>query len=285
MKIRELFESGQSVRSFEVFPPKRDGDVEPLFAAIEQIKPLKPGYISVTYGAGGSTRALTFDTAVRLKKMGVEPLVHLTCVGHDAAQIGALLDQLSAAGIENILALRGDPPKGESAFTATPGGFKNAGELVAFIKSRWNFCVGVAGYPEKHPDAPSMASDLAALKAKVDAGADFVNTQLFFDNALYAAYVAQARAAGVRVPIVPGIMPVLDAKGLARFASFGTTVPDALKKSVESVQSEEPMALAKPGLDWASCQCLELLSKGAPGIHLYMMNKAWVALEVYKSLL
>jgi methylenetetrahydrofolate reductase (NADPH) len=283
MKIKDLFLQRRALRSFEVFPPKRDGELEPLFQAIDAVKALKPDFISVTYGAGGSNRGMAFEVASRLKRSGVEPLVHLTCVGHSAEQVGEVLGQLKAAGVENILALRGDPPKGEAGFTQAPGGFKNAGELVRFIRSRWNFCVGVAGYPETHPEAKSPQADMDALKWKVEGGADFVTTQLFFDNALYFDYVRRARAAGVQVPIIPGVMPVFDAKGLARYASFGTRVPEALRQQVLAC-GEAPGAAAGPGLAWAVEQCRGLLRGGAPGIHLYMMNKADTALALYQAL-
>jgi methylenetetrahydrofolate reductase (NADPH) len=283
MKIKQLFNSGRPLRSFEVFPPKRDGELEPLFQAIAAVKALKPDFISVTYGAGGSNRGMAFEVASRLKRAGVEPLVHLTCVGHSSRQVAEVLDQLAAAGIENILALRGDPPKGEAAFTQAPGGFKNAGELVRFIRSRWGFCVGVAGYPETHPEAASAQADMDALKWKVEGGADFVTTQLFFDNALYFDYARRARAAGVQVPIIPGVMPVFDVKGLARYASFGTRVPEALRQQVMAC-GEAPGAAAAPGLAWAVEQCRGLLQGGAPGIHLYMMNKAATALALYQAL-
>lgn len=283
MKIKDLFTQQRPLRSFEVFPPKRDGELEPLFQAISAVKSLRPDFISVTYGAGGSNRGMAFEVASRLKRAGVEPLVHLTCVGHSASQVAEVLDQLAAAGIENILALRGDPPKGEAGFTQAPGGFKNAGELVRFIRSRWGFCVGVAGYPETHPEAASAQADMEALRWKVEGGADFVTTQLFFDNALYFDYVKRARAAGVRAPIVPGVMPVFDVKGLARYANFGTRVPEALRAKVVAC-GEEPGAAAGPGLAWAVEQCRGLLKGGAPGIHLYMMNKADTALALYQAL-
>ncbi len=283
MKIRDLFRQQRPLRSFEVFPPKRDGELEPLFQAIQAVKALKPDFISVTYGAGGGNRDMAFEVASRLKRAGVEPLVHLTCVGHGADQIGALLDQLKAAGVENILALRGDPPRGAVGFTQAPGGFKNAGELVRFIRARWDFCVGVAGYPETHPEAKSPQADMDALRWKVAGGADFVTTQLFFDNALYFDYVARARAKGIQVPIVPGVMPVFDVKGLARYASFGTRVPESLRQQVLAC-GEAPGAAAKPGLDWAVEQCRGLLRGKAPGIHLYMMNKADTALALYQAL-
>ena len=283
MKILDRFQLGRPIISFEVFPPKRDGNVEALFETIHELRALEPDFISVTYGAGGSTRDMTYEIAVRLVDLGTLPLVHLTCVGHSRTELAHMLDQLSAAGIRNVLALRGDPPRGES-FRPTADGFRYASELVHFIKGRWDLCVGVAGYPEIHPEAASPEGDLAALREKVDAGADFVTTQLFFDNRLYYDYARRVRDVGVTVPILPGIMPVLDGRSLTRFAGFGANVPDELARGFERADGESPERAKRFGLDFAIAQCRDLLARGAPGIHIYTMNKAWAALGIHQAL-
>lgn len=284
MKIRELFKSGRPLFSFEVFPPKRDGDLEGLFAAVEELKGLKPDFISVTYGAAGTSRERTQEIALRLKAAGVLPLMHLTCVGHSRDELAALVDKLRLEGIENILALRGDPPKGDARFVPASDGFRYANELVAFIKNRHpDLGLAVAGYPETHVEAVSAAADIQALKLKCDAGADFVTTQLFFDNADYFAFVQRAREEGLELPILPGIMPVLDVKSLQRFAGFGTKVPAKLAEGFELAGSDADRA-REFGLSWAIDQCRGLLKGGAPGLHLYAMNKAWASVRIHQAL-
>ena len=284
MRIRDFFGQGRPVTSFEVFPPKRDGDLEALFGTIAELKALKPDFISVTYGAGGSSRERTAEIARRLKAAGVLPLVHLTCVGHSQAELGALVDQLRADGVENILALRGDPPKGEASFQPAPDGFKHADELVAFLRGRHpGLGLAVAGYPETHPEAPDPVSDLKALKRKCDAGADFVTTQLFFDNRHYFDFVERARAIGIVQPILPGIMPVLDPRSLERFGTFGPKVPQAMAEGFAAAGGDAEKA-RQFGLGWAIGQCRDLLAHGVPGLHIYAMNKSWAATKIHEAL-
>jgi methylenetetrahydrofolate reductase (NADPH) len=283
MRISNLFGKSRRVFSFEVFPPKRDGDLEGVFATIGELKALKPDFVSVTYGAGGSTRDMTVEIAKRLKSMGLTTLVHLTCVGQSKDETRALLDQLKQAGIDNILALRGDPPRGEKEFKPHPEGFHHANELVEFIVAHYDFCVGAAAYPEVHPEAASADEDFANLKRKCDAGAEFLITQLFFDNARYFSFVEQLRGRGVWLPVMPGIMPVLDAKSLARFASFGSTVPKSLKAGLAAV-GEDAEKEREVGIGFAIEQCKDLLEFGAPGLHLYTMNKAWAAVRIHEAL-
>lgn len=266
--IKDLFASGKPVLSLEVFPPKREGDVEALYAVFDQIAPLMPAYVSVTYGAGGSNVGLHFDITVRLIELGITPLPHFTCVGQSKAQIKEQLDRLRDAGVRNILALRGDPPKGAERFEKHPDGFGYANELVAFIKEHYDFCVGAAFYPEKHPEATDPETDLRHLKAKVDAGVDFLNSQMLFDNRAYFSFVAKAKAAGITVPMVPGIMPVTTPKFFAR--DFGVSYPTGYR---EGFTGEEAADKAH-GLGFAAKQCRELLKGGVPGLHLYIMNKA-----------
>jgi methylenetetrahydrofolate reductase (NADPH) len=280
MKIKDLLKLGRPTRSFEVFPPKRDGDVESLYRCFEELRPLRPDFISVTYGAGGSNAGLHYEINAHLIKMGITPLAHFTCVGHSKDSIKEQLDRLRDAGVENVLALRGDPPKGAEKFERHPDGFGYASELVAFIKSRYDFCIGVAGYPEVHPEAAGEAEDLQMLKKKVEAGADFITTQFFFDNADYAAFVGRVRQAGMGLPVVPGIWPVLTPKFFAR--DWGVKIPAALRASIEAAAGPEETEAR--GIAFAVGQCRGLLKLGAPGIHLYAMNKAQASLKIYAAL-
>jgi methylenetetrahydrofolate reductase (NADPH) len=276
--IKDQFSSGQPVLSLEVFPPKREGDVDALYAVFDQIAPLKPAYVSVTYGAGGTNVGLHYDITVRLIKMGITPLPHFTCVGQGKAQIKEQLDRLRDAGVRNILALRGDPPKGVDKFEKHPDGFGYASELVAFIKEHYDFCVGAAFYPEKHPEAPSAEEDLRHLKAKVDAGVDFLNSQMFFDNRAYFDFIGKAKAIGITAPLVPGIMPVTTPKFFSR--DFGVSYPPGFREGFLGGDAEADKAY---GLDFAAKQCRELLAQGAPGLHLYIMNKAENSQVLWKA--
>ncbi len=282
MKISDLLrfarERGEPVFSFEFFPPKTDEGVKALFATVEALRPLAPGFVSVTYGAGGSTRARTVELVKRLKReTEIEAMAHVTCVGVSRDEIAATLDEFAAAGVGNVLALRGDPPKGETTFTPHPDGFRHASELVAFIRAdprRWPFCVGVAAYPEGHPETRDLGLDLRNLKLKVDAGADFLVTQLFFQNAAYDGFVARARAAGIAQPVLPGIMPFTSVEQVERFtATCGATIPPRLHAAME-VRRTDTDAARDLGVAYASLQCQELLRGGAPGIHFYTLNRS-----------
>ena len=279
MSLRDLFSGPRPVCSFEVFPPKRDGDVASLYRTFEELAPLKPDYISVTYGAGGTNKGLHSEINAKLLELGITPLAHFTCVGHSKDAIASQLDALHALGVRNILALRGDPPQGAARFERPPDGFGHASELIHFIRSRWDFCLGAACYPEVHPEAASAQADLAALKLKADAGADFFVTQMFFDNPSYFAFVKAARGAGVTQPIQPGILPVLSEKFFAR--EWGVRYPAGFK---EGFAGAPPEAAETRGLDFAAAQCLGLLKEGAPGLHLYTMNKARASLAIHARL-
>jgi len=285
MKISSLFGTGRPVFSFEFFPPKDVAAEKNLFDTLADLKTFRPDFVSVTYGAGGSTRAKTVDIVSRIKKdVGIEPVAHLTCVGHSKDDIAAVLNDLSAHGIENILALRGDPPKGQTDFKPHPHGYHHANELAEAIAQTKRFCFGVAGYPEKHPDAPSLETDLVNLKRKVGAGASFVTTQLFFVNGYYFDFVARARALGIRVPIIPGIMPITNVAQIQRFASMcGARLPEALVAELTAVQ-DDAAAVARIGIRYATEQCQELLQKGAPGIHFYTLNKSHATREILSRL-
>jgi len=276
MKIRNRLNPSNPCFSFEFFPPKTDEGVANLLRALEDLAPLEPGFVSVTYGAGGSTRDRTVELVTRIKaETGIEAMAHLTCVGHTRQELRELLQRLADAKLDNVLVLRGDPPQGQKSFVTAEGGFTYASELVRFIREEdFNFCLGGACYPEGHVETASRDDDLRHLKAKVDAGLDFVVTQLFFDNAFYFDFVERARRAGINVPIVPGIMPITNFEQVQRFTRMcGATVPMRLGLQLERVK-DQPDAVVQLGVAHATVQCMELLSRGVPGIHFYTLNKS-----------
>jgi methylenetetrahydrofolate reductase (NADPH) len=284
--IAALFAQPRPLRSLEFFPPKDDEGVANLRATATALKRIAPDFVSVTYGAGGTTRERTAQVSALLKdELGFTVMPHLTCVGHSRAELHAIADRLHAGGFRNIMTLRGDPPKGETAFTPAPDGLRYASDLVALLRARHpDFCLGVAGYPEKHPEAPSFDADLAHLKHKVDAGAAFITTQLFFDNAVYYRFVEKCRAAGITVPIVPGIMTVLSLKQIQRFTALcGASLPAKLLARLEAA-GDQPEIVETLGIDWALAQIRDLLSNGAPGYHLYILNRAKSALALAAGL-
>lgn len=262
--------------SFEFFPPKTAEGEKNLYETVRELKGLQPGFVSVTYGAGGSTQEKTLEIVTRVKaESGIEGMAHFTCVGHTKDEIRVILNKLAAAGVENVVALRGDPPKGETSFVKTAGGFGNANELVAFIRAeKLPFCLAAACYPEGHLEAPNKQADMDALKRKVDAGVDVLITQMFFDNAFYFDFVEKARSAGIRIPIVPGIMPITNAEQITRFTRLcGATIPMRLQLQLEQLR-EDPDAATQLGVAHATVQCTELLSRGVPGIHFFTLNKS-----------
>jgi methylenetetrahydrofolate reductase (NADPH) len=284
--IAERFARGRPLRSLEFFPPKDDNGVAALRGTAEALRRMGPDFVSVTYGAGGTTRDRTAQVSALLKgEFGFTVMPHLTCVGHTRGELETLADQIHAQGFRNIMTLRGDAPKGATTFPVLPDGFRHATELVALLKRRHpDFCLGVAGYPEKHPEAPSLEADLTHLKRKVDAGADFITTQLFFDNAVYYRFVERCRAEGITVPIVPGIMPVLSLKQIQRFTQLcGSTLPAQLAARLE-VAADNADVVEMVGIDWALQQIRGLLANGAPGYHLYILNRARGALALSAGL-
>ena len=286
MKFRDYFSSGEGpVLSFEVFPPRSDAAAEQLERALPRLLALKPTYMTVTYGAFGSNQERTLEIAAAIKsEHGVETASHLTCVGHSRAELDGILERLERSGIENIVALRGDPPHGEVAFVAPPGGFKHASELVAHIRAEHDFGLAVAGYPEKHIEAPDFETDLRNLKRKVDAGGDIVITQLFYDNADYYRFVDEARRIGVRVPIVPGLLPIQSFGQIKRITALcGSKIPPALHDELEAAE-EDPEAVKHIGARWAVEQARELLDRGAPGIHFYVLNRAQHMERIFEEL-
>ncbi len=275
MRIRELLATGRPSFSFEFFPPKTEEGSAHLLETIESLRDLRPTYVSVTYGAGGSTRDLTIDLVRRIQRdYGIETMAHLTCVGSNRDEIRTVVDRLAESGIENVLALRGDPPKGETQFSAVEGGFHYASELAAFLRKNWGFCVGGACYPEGHTEAVSLDADITNLRQKVEAGAEFLVTQLFFDNAKYFDFVRRAREAGIGVPIVPGLMPITNVDQVERFTRMcGATIPEPLLSELHRLR-DRPEAVLSLGVAHATAQCLDLLAKGAHGIHFYTLNKS-----------
>lgn len=275
MRIRELLATGRPSFSFEFFPPKTEEGSAHLLETIESLRDLDPTYVSVTYGAGGSTRDLTIDLVRRIKtEFGIEPMAHLTCVGSNRDEIKGIVDRLAESGVENILALRGDPPKGQTQFQAVDGGFHYACELAAFLREHWRFCIGGACYPEGHTEAVSLDTDITHLRAKVAAGAEFLVTQLFFDNQRYYDFLQKVRAAGIGVPIVPGLMPITNVEQVERFTRMcGATIPEPLLSELQRLR-DRPEAVLSLGVAHATAQCLDLLAKGAHGIHFYTLNKS-----------
>jgi methylenetetrahydrofolate reductase (NADPH) len=285
MKIIDKLAHETPAFSFEFFPPKDEAGVEQLFQTVRELRPYEPTYVSVTWGAGGSTRRLTVDLVRRIRaETGIDAMAHLTCVGATRDDIAEILEQLSAFGVENVLPLRGDPPKGETAFVKTAGGFAHASELVAFIRQRFDFCLAGACYPEKHPEAPDPATDLVHLKTKVDQGVDFLITQLFFDNADYFSFVDRARKVGVDRKIVAGIWPITNLAQIKRITGMcGATLPKALVEKLEATGGD-PEAVRAVGVAHAIEQCRDLIKKGAPGIHFYTLNRSRATVEILEAL-
>jgi len=287
MQIKDLLARGQATFSFEFFPPRTEDAAKQLDQTIADLRELKPSFVSVTYGAGGSTRERTIEIVTRVKREhGIEAMAHLTCVGSTPDDLAAVLARISDSGIENVLALRGDPPKGQTEFKAVEGGFSYASELVRFTRDRHNskLCLGGACYPEKHPECGNPAVDLQNLKRKVDEGLDFLITQLFFNNRHYFEFVERARRIGIQVPIVAGIMPITNASQVERFmVSCGATIPFELAEELDRRRGD-PQAVMQLGIAHATAQCTELLDKGAPGIHFYTLNRSTATREIYAAL-
>jgi methylenetetrahydrofolate reductase (NADPH) len=276
MKLRDIFSGRQISVSCEFFPPKTDKGEENLWKCIQELKVLPPTFVSVTYGAGGSTRDRTKRLVTRIKReTGLEPVAHLTCVGSSREELKKLLDEYRAADIENILALRGDPPEGMDHFEAVRDGFRYASDLTAFIRAQNDFSIGVATYPEGHPESPNgVADDIRYLKLKQDNGADVAITQYFFDNEVFFRFRDRAAAAGVSIPIIPGIMPITNYNQIVRFSAMcGASIPDWLHHKMDPIR-EDLEAVKKLGIEIAGRQCEELLAHGVRGLHFYTLNKS-----------
>lgn len=287
MQIRDLLDGGRRTFSFEFFPPKNEEAAAQLERTIAELHDLEPTFVTVTYGAGGTTREKTIDIVSRIKRdTGIEAMAHLTCVGSTKDELKEVLARLTDAGIENILALRGDPPKGETAFKPVDGGFSYAWELVRFIRELYGdkISIGGAGYPETHPECANPAVDLARLKQKTDEGLDFITTNLFFDNRFYFEFVDRARAMGIKVPIIPGIMPITNAANVERMTVMcGATLPFKLAAELDR-RRNDPKAVHQLGVAYATSQCIDLLMGGAPGIHFYTLNRSTATTEIYSQL-
>jgi methylenetetrahydrofolate reductase (NADPH) len=275
MRLDSAFNGRSPVFSFEFFPPRSDEAEHSLFDSIAQLRELEPTFVSVTYGAGGSQRTRTIDLVTRIhRELDVQPVAHFTCVGASVADLRANLDAMRDAGIDNILALRGDPPQGDDVFTPAPDGLSHGSELIKLIHDSYDACVGGACYPETHIESRSMEDELRYTKLKEEAGASFLITQLFFDNRAYFDFVSRARAAGVTVPIIPGIMPITNVTQIKRFTSkIGATIPPALMDALVS-REDDPDAVLQLGVAWSTLQCSELLGGGAPGVHFYTLNRS-----------
>ncbi len=286
MRIPDLIGVNGPIFSFEFFPPKTPQGEHNLYQTIERLRQLRPTFVSVTYGAGGSARENTVELVCRIKhEIGIEAMAHLTCLGADRSEIELVLGRLRVSGIDNVLALRGDAPRDQPTFVPPANGFEHAADLIAFIREqRFPFSVGAACYPEGHPECRDLALDLAHLKAKVQAGVDFLITQLFFDNADYFAFVERARRAGVLIPIIPGIMPVTNVTQIQRFTSMcGARIPADLRGQLERVRHDDE-AVRRIGIDHATRQCNDLLARGAPGIHFYTLNQSPATRAIFHRL-
>ncbi len=276
LRIRDLYQSGKPEISFEVFPPKTEKGLESLFHTCGQLARQNPVFISGTYGAGGSTRGKTLQMLDEIRRRHQVPVTaHFTCVGSNLAEIREWLEQASLLGIENIMALRGDPPQGQSEFIKTPGGLSYASELVSLIRREFpHFGIGVAGYPETHREAPSPEADLLNLKHKVECGADAVYTQLFYENADFLRFRDKCDALGIRVPIVPGLLPVLSMTQVQRVTSLcAAKLPDRLVERLR-VHESDPETQIQIGIEYAAMQSRELLREGVPGVHYYVLNRS-----------
>ena len=276
MRIDKLLASSdEPVFSFEFFPPKTEDGERNLVAALRDLRALEPAFVSVTYGAGGSTRAKTIELVERIQtEFGMDAMAHFTCVGSTVDELRATLDEMGRAGIENVLALRGDPPAGQDEWTATEGGLRYSRELVELLDREYDFSIGGAAFPETHIHASDPELDLGYLKEKVDAGARFLITQFFFDNARYFDFVARARAIGIDVPIVPGVMPIQEIRQIRRMTKMiGADLPPGLLSALQA-RAGQPDAVRDLGVAFATLQCAELLRRGAPGIHFYTLNRS-----------
>jgi methylenetetrahydrofolate reductase (NADPH) len=275
MRIDEIISTRRPCFSFEFFPPKTEEGTEALYETIRVLRPLDPGFVSVTYGAGGATRDGTVEISGTIKReFGIETMAHLSCVGETRDGLVQILGRIEDAGLDNVLALRGDPPRGEPAFRMPEGGLSSSPELAAFISERHAFAIGGACFPEIHPEAADLEADLAFLKTKVDGGATFLITQLFFDNQVFLDWVAAARRAGIEVPIIAGVMPITSYAQIRRFCEIcQATIPAPLAEAMEALGGDESAEL-ELGIAYAARQCDELLAAGVPGIHFYTLNKA-----------
>lgn len=285
MYIRDIYKQKKTIISFEVFPPKQEYNIGKLYETIIDLKKLNPDFVSVTYGAGGGTRAKTLEIGSKIKnEIGIETVVHFTCVNTTKEDILNILNELNSYNIKNILALRGDTPLGQNNFTKTIGGFEYAYELVKFIKEHGDWSIAVAGYPHTHPDSKDIEEDIDYLKMKVDSGADLIVSQLFFDNKYFYKFRDLAVKKGINIPIVPGIFPILNFNGIEKAITLSNAViPDDLYKRLEAVK-DDPDATEKIGIENAVKQSEDLIKNGVPGLHFYTMNKSRQIVDIFNKL-
>ena len=285
MKITEILRHRALTVSFEFFPPKTEQEMVQLFETLREVKKLDPGYISVTYAPGGETKEKTIEIVRRAKsEIALESMAHLTCVGHSREELRKILDELKISGIDNVIALRGDPLKGQPKFTPHPDGFKNASELTAFIRARYPFCIAVAGYPEGHIESPDKETDWNNLFHKVTAGADFIITQLFFANRDFFTFESAMRKKGVSVPIIPGIMPITNYNQIMRFTQMcGAKIPEEVARELGQIRNDQE-AVQEYGVAYATRQCKQLIAHHVPGIHFYTLNKSKATRRVIENL-
>lgn len=282
--LKERFAENKPIFSVEFFPPKDEAGGKRMLQTAAQFEEHQPDFVSITYGAGGGTRATTLRYAKLLQEEhGFEVMPHLTCVGHTRDELLEILEEFAEAGFRNVMALRGDPPKGETTFKPVPGGLSYGSDLVSLIRNNFpDFGIGVGGYPEKHPEAESAEIDLQNLKTKVEAGADFITTQLFFDNTVYHHFVERCGNAGIEIPVLPGLLPVLSIGQVRRFCAMCEAgLPAALENTLENSAEKDQPAV---GANWALGQVRDLLDKGAPGYHLYALNKSQSTLQILEGL-
>ena len=284
MKIKEILKKTRTI-SCEFFPPRAEEGIPDVFSAVDRLKAYRPDFVSVTYGAGGSTRAFTERITTEMKQQeDLEVMAHLTCVGQSKEEIHSVLERLDQTGIENVIALRGDPPKGETDFVPAEGGFQHASELIEHIQNNFQLGVAAACYPEGHTESPNLTSDLDYVKQKVDKGADFLITQLFFDNKDFFDFLNRARSAGIDVPIIPGLLPILSAPQIRRFASMcGASIPPDLDRQLDKVADDDQGARAL-GIEYATKQAAELWANGVPGIHFYVLNRSYSVSKILDNL-
>lgn len=291
MHIAEIFARDRLTCSFEFFPPKSEQGALELFETVRRLEPLKPSFVSMTYGAGGTTRDLTHDLVLRLKQeTTVDPVPHLTCISQSEEEIAHIVTRYADAKVSNILALGGDPPRDNPGYSRERDRFKRAADLVTFLqhfnaKSGHRFGIGVAGFPEGHPATPNRLEEMDYLKAKVDAGADFIITQLFFDNHDFFDFQERCELAGIKIPIIAGIMPITSKEGMRRMAqlALGARYPARLQRALARC-GEDKNAIARVGQHWATEQCLELIDQNVAGLHFYTLNKSSATLEIYRNL-
>lgn len=284
MKIRDILQKKRTV-SCEFFPPREEEGIPAVFRAIDRISAFNPDFISVTYGAGGSTRAFTERITTRVKQdTDLEVMAHLTCVAQTKAEVHGVLERLEEAGVENVIALRGDPPRGQDNFVPAEGGFGHATELIEHIRANFDFGLAAACYPEGHTESPNLDFDIHYAREKVERGADLLITQLFYDNRYFFDFIERAERAGINVPIIPGILPILNTAQIRRFTSLcGATIPPELDRKLEQLAGDDN-AVRELGIEHATRQVRELWDEGAPGVHFYVLNRSYSVSRILSDL-